>query len=188
MFRAAHRSSLRALNCICSLWFICPYGDRPLPRLRLELLMMSGVPLETFWAFKKLWNNKLYYKAASCWYFYWVIYNARIHEYQVSQILLHLAAETVSSNNKVALVCPLPHDKMCWKMCDGSDTSARPWSCEQERSFRRRARLLAVQGNNHTCGDDSVNPSVQYKQVQACFRKRQETTADISAISWSLLM
>jgi hypothetical protein len=33
MFRAAHRSSLGALNCICSLWFICPYGDRPLPRL-----------------------------------------------------------------------------------------------------------------------------------------------------------
>jgi len=33
---------------------------------------MSGVPLETCWAFNKLWNNKFYYKAASCWYFYWV--------------------------------------------------------------------------------------------------------------------
>jgi len=33
MFRAAHRSSSRALNCICSLWFICPYCDQPLPRL-----------------------------------------------------------------------------------------------------------------------------------------------------------
>jgi len=33
MFRTAHRSSSRALNCICSLWFICPYGDRSLPRL-----------------------------------------------------------------------------------------------------------------------------------------------------------
>jgi hypothetical protein len=33
MFRAAHRSSSGALNCICSLWFICPYGDRPSPRL-----------------------------------------------------------------------------------------------------------------------------------------------------------
>ena len=33
--------------------------------------MMSGVPLETCWAFNKLWNNKFYYKAASCWYFYW---------------------------------------------------------------------------------------------------------------------
>jgi len=45
--------------------------------------MMSGVPLETCWAFKKLWNNKFYYKAASCWYFYRVIYDARIHEYQI---------------------------------------------------------------------------------------------------------
>jgi hypothetical protein len=45
--------------------------------------MMSGMPLETCWAFKKLLNNKFYYKAASCWYFYWVIYDARIHEYQM---------------------------------------------------------------------------------------------------------
>ena len=31
--------------------------------------MMSGVPLETCWAFNKLWNNKFYYKVASCWLF-----------------------------------------------------------------------------------------------------------------------
>ena len=31
--------------------------------------MMSGAPLETCWAFKKLCNNKFYYKAASCWLF-----------------------------------------------------------------------------------------------------------------------
>jgi len=103
MFRAANRSSSRALNFICSLWFICPCGDRPLPKLSgkwiishsalatatrgckysLDLLMMNGVPLETCWAFNKLWNNKLYYRAASCWYFYWVIYDARVHEYQM---------------------------------------------------------------------------------------------------------
>jgi len=29
MFRAAHRLSSGALNCICSLWFIRPCGDRP---------------------------------------------------------------------------------------------------------------------------------------------------------------
>ena len=34
--------------------------------------MMSGVPHEICWAFNKLWNNKFHYKAASCWYFYWV--------------------------------------------------------------------------------------------------------------------
>jgi len=33
MFRAAHRSSSGALNCICSLWFACPCGDLPLRRL-----------------------------------------------------------------------------------------------------------------------------------------------------------
>jgi len=47
--------------------------------------MMSGVPLETCWAFNKLWNNKFCYKAAFCWYFYWVIYDAWIHEYQILQ-------------------------------------------------------------------------------------------------------
>jgi hypothetical protein len=50
--------------------------------------MMSGVPLETCWAFKKLWNNKFYYNSIlfySCWYFYWVIYAGRIHECQKLQ-------------------------------------------------------------------------------------------------------
>ena len=31
--------------------------------------MMSGVLLETCWAFNKFWNNKFYYKVASCWLF-----------------------------------------------------------------------------------------------------------------------
>jgi hypothetical protein len=39
----------------------------------LELLTMSGMPLETCRAFNKLWNNKLYYKVASCWYFCWYV-------------------------------------------------------------------------------------------------------------------
>jgi hypothetical protein len=43
MFRTAHRSSSGAINCICSLWFICPYGDRPLPRLSGKWLMYLGV-------------------------------------------------------------------------------------------------------------------------------------------------
>jgi len=34
-----------------------------------ELLMMGGVSLETFWAIKKHWNNKFYYRVASCWLF-----------------------------------------------------------------------------------------------------------------------
>jgi hypothetical protein len=71
MFRAAYRSQSGALNCICSLWLIYICGERPLSRLsgNLQLLMMSGVPLETCWAFNKLWNNKFSYKFASCWLF-----------------------------------------------------------------------------------------------------------------------
>ena len=79
MFQAAHRSSSRALNCIFSLWLVYPCGDQPLPRLSvklihgckysLELLMVSGMPLETCWAFNKRWNNKFYYNVASCWLF-----------------------------------------------------------------------------------------------------------------------
>ena len=36
---------------------------------KLELLMMSGMPLETCWAFNERWNNKFHYKVASCWLF-----------------------------------------------------------------------------------------------------------------------
>ena len=75
VFQAAHRSSSGALNCICSLWFLYlvttwVYKSEAANTV-LELLMMSDVPLETCWAFNKLCNNKFYYKAASCWYFYW---------------------------------------------------------------------------------------------------------------------
>ena len=31
--------------------------------------MMSGVALETCWAFNKLWNNEFYYNVVSCWLF-----------------------------------------------------------------------------------------------------------------------
>ena len=41
MFRAAHRSSSGALNCVCSLWFIYPCGDRPLPRLSAKCISHS---------------------------------------------------------------------------------------------------------------------------------------------------
>ena len=38
-------------------------------QIQLELLMMSGMPLETCWAFNERLNNKFYYTAASCWLF-----------------------------------------------------------------------------------------------------------------------
>jgi hypothetical protein len=36
-------------------------------QIQLELLMMSGIPLETCWAVNEWWNNKFCYKVASCW-------------------------------------------------------------------------------------------------------------------------
>jgi hypothetical protein len=38
-------------------------------QIQLELLMMSGVPLETCWAFNERWNNKFCYKVESRWVF-----------------------------------------------------------------------------------------------------------------------
>jgi hypothetical protein len=38
-------------------------------QIQLELLMMSGMQLETCCAFNERWNNKFYYKVASCWLF-----------------------------------------------------------------------------------------------------------------------
>jgi hypothetical protein len=56
---------------------------------------MSGVLLETCWALNKLWNNKFYYKAGSCWYFYWIIHDARIHKYQIYFTSLHVSGDCV---------------------------------------------------------------------------------------------
>jgi hypothetical protein len=43
-FRAAHRSSSGALNCICSLWFIYPCGDRA--------IVQAGQRPITTWVYK----------------------------------------------------------------------------------------------------------------------------------------
>jgi hypothetical protein len=89
MFRAAHRSSSGALKLnlqplvyIHMRWPAAVKSHSALTtasqrmgiktrgwKYSLEFLMMSGVPLETCWAFNKLWNNKFYYKVASCWLF-----------------------------------------------------------------------------------------------------------------------
>jgi hypothetical protein len=44
------------------------YVNRRL-QIQLELLMISGLPLETCYVFNKRWNNKFCYKVASCWLF-----------------------------------------------------------------------------------------------------------------------
>jgi hypothetical protein len=90
MFQAAYNSSsgapklnLQPLVCIDMWWPAVVQaprvptqpGQRPVTTCLykpeaantvLELLMMSGMPLETCWAFSKFWNNKFNYKVASC--------------------------------------------------------------------------------------------------------------------------
>jgi len=60
MFRAAYRSPSGALTV---------FAVNQRLQIQLELLMMSSMPLETCCAFNKRWNNKFYYKVASCWLF-----------------------------------------------------------------------------------------------------------------------
>jgi hypothetical protein len=61
------------------------YGQSPHAyvnhRLQIEpeLPMMSGTPLETCWAFNERWNNKFYYKVASCWLF--LLSHTTMHEF-----------------------------------------------------------------------------------------------------------
>jgi hypothetical protein len=59
----AHHQELK--HCNCGLWF---YIRLWLPAA-FDLLMMSGVSLETCWAIKKHWNSIFYYTVASCWLF-----------------------------------------------------------------------------------------------------------------------
>jgi hypothetical protein len=89
MFRAAHRSSSGALTVFADsglhthvvtgrsqVWVVTNYSRSPHAyvnqrlQIQLELLMMSGVSLKTCWAFNERWNNKFYYKVASCWLFF----------------------------------------------------------------------------------------------------------------------
>ena len=93
MFRAAYRSSSGALTVFAAsglhtplvtgrsqVWVgtavptqtwlrpVTTYVNQRL-QIQLELLMMSGMQIETCWAFNERWNNKFYYNVASCWLF-----------------------------------------------------------------------------------------------------------------------
>jgi hypothetical protein len=119
MFRAAHRSSSGAPNVFAAsglhthvvtgrsqvwvgtgqFWFRLDYGRSPHAyvnrrlQIHLELLMMSGVPLETCWSFNERWNNKFYYKVASCWLFL------------LSQLYIYIPKWVVGSKMQKVWVC-----------------------------------------------------------------------------------
>jgi hypothetical protein len=88
MFRAAYHSSSGVPNCICSLWFTYACGEWELRldygrsqhayvnqrlQIQLELLMMSGVPLETCWAFLNGGIINSITRLHLVGYFYWFI-------------------------------------------------------------------------------------------------------------------
>jgi hypothetical protein len=64
MFRTAQRSPSGALTVFSA------SGLHTYVQIQLELLIMSGLPLETCWVFDERWSNKFYYKVG---YFSWVI-------------------------------------------------------------------------------------------------------------------
>jgi len=84
MFRAAYRSPSGALTVYAAFSLRLDYGRSPHAyanqrlQIQLELLMISGMPLETCWAFNERWNNKFYYKVASCWLF--LLSQTKMHE------------------------------------------------------------------------------------------------------------
>jgi hypothetical protein len=99
MFRAAHCSSSGAPNCICSLWFICPLifgnGRSPYGRINQSLQIQFGAPDDEWCAARnmlslKLWNNKFYYKAASCWYFYWPVASLFAQNFALPWYFFHI--------------------------------------------------------------------------------------------------
>ena len=59
--------------------------------------MMSGVPLETCWAFNKLWNNKFYYKLHVVGISTESYYNVRINEYQIYNELIYVNRSQINN-------------------------------------------------------------------------------------------
>jgi len=85
----------------------------------LELLMMSGVPLEPCLAFKKLWNNKFYYKVASCWLF------LLIHTAMHGSMNIKFKSITYSERVFVAVAIQNAMRRRCYVViCDLAGSSA----------------------------------------------------------------
>jgi hypothetical protein len=139
MFRAAHRSSSGAVNCICSLWFIYTCGDRTLSRLsgknfppnldngrsphgytNQRLQIQFRAPDDERCAARNMLNNKFYYKAASCWYSYWDDLLCRLKTYITS---IYLTAHTVGLAGRIiAIKSNSEMGNICEEMPRGPDS------------------------------------------------------------------
>jgi hypothetical protein len=101
-------------------------------QIQLELLMMSGVPIETCWAFNERSNNKFYYKVASCWLFLRKDKLYRLIYY--SKSALHVSGNIFAHHQKhlaVFTVSGIVHPSCCrlvswmnWKSFSSSKTPA----------------------------------------------------------------
>jgi hypothetical protein len=79
----------------------------------LDLLIMSGKPLETCWAFNKFLNNKFYYKVASCLLFYWLILRCTdqwiLNKYTYYQNSFNLLSGSTKSRELQVTECRMLH-------------------------------------------------------------------------------
>ena len=102
MFRAAHRSSSGALNCICSL-FTYTCGDQPLSSLSGK----RQFPTQTCWAFNKLWNNKFYYEVVPCWLF--LLIHTTMHGSMNIKLLKYIFCPQIAIKLD-------PRNSWCWQL------------------------------------------------------------------------
>jgi hypothetical protein len=65
----AHHQELKTVIAASAFTYACVYVKPETAITVFELLMMSGVSLETCRAIDKHWNNKFQYIVASCWLF-----------------------------------------------------------------------------------------------------------------------
>jgi hypothetical protein len=122
---------------------------------------MSGVPLETCWAFSKLWNNKFYYKAASCWYFYWIICII-----QQNDILKEMYSSILQMLNSIKIRHP------------GSETSHCGWNTKGQLSLPRYALPLCNRWKQ--CIILTTNCSVIVNSLQIYKVLRKQIAAYVS--------
>jgi hypothetical protein len=79
--------------------------------------MMSGVPLETCWAFNKLWNNKFYYKLHLVGISIESYYDVRIHEYQ-TWVHVNLMPLFLTCYSELAFICYFFWFQSCWEITE----------------------------------------------------------------------
>ena len=114
--------------------------------------MMSGMPLETCWAFNKLWNNKFYYKVASCWYFYWV--TLRCTDPWISKGIM----PTIPCRTKKIL-------RTTWKSLVGDQAEIGNGKTKVQKIYNFKLYVRRVKLHTQKIGEGGVLPFYKYLSV-----------------------